>query len=277
MNSDLDYDVNILILAGGYSRRFGNEIKALQYFEGQTLLARRLWSLRNIGSEIIVSVSSEKIQNDCISSLKETNLDLRKFNFHVDVIEDQGPMKALLNIIPKLRAKFGLVIGVDNLMIDLNDMTQLISVMRSTPKTDLVTVSINKERIIASFLAFDVDKMKILLSNLSQSSEFERLTDIIRIVDNLSILNFTNEGQFINVNKPEQLKKLEGSIIDPSELAETDQIKPKYHGKFESSCKSFKNELQSWLSPEIIPHIKNNILKDAKKILGDLYKECDLE
>lgn len=276
MRFNLDKDITVIILAGGYSRRFGNKIKALQYFEGQSLLSRRLWSLRDIQSEIIVSVSSNAIRDECLSSLQDNGQDQPKFSFQIDVIQDQGPMKALLNIIPKLNTKFGLVIGIDNLMINLNDMSELISVIRSSPKSDLVTVSINKERIIASFLAFDVDNMKNLFLNIPQSSKFERLTDMIRIVDYLSILNVENQSQFINVNTPEQLNDLSPSTIDSSPLDEILRIKPIFYGKFDSTCKAFKNELKSWSVPEIIPHIKKNILKDAKELLGELYEECDL-
>ncbi len=119
--------------------------------------------------------------------------------------------------------------------------------------------------------------MQKLLLSISQSSEFERLTDMVRIVDYLSILNVEKEGQFININTPEQLNNLDPSSIEISLHDKIIRIEPKYFRKFGSSCESFKKELQSWEVPEIIPHIKNNILKDAKIVLGELYEECDLE
>ncbi|MHA2278263.1 MAG: hypothetical protein ACXAC2_20980, partial [Candidatus Kariarchaeaceae archaeon] len=94
----------------------------------------------------------------------------------------------------------------------------------------------------------------------------------------IGIWNTKREGQFFNINTPEQLEKF--IFEKAAEYAALDKvyiIEPKYYDNFGQNCQSFKNELKSWSQPTIIPHIRDNILSDAKKVLGDMYLKCDLD
>lgn len=275
--SILGTDVTFVILAGGYSRRFDGKIKALQQIEGQSLLERRISSLKNLNTSIIISVSSEEIKDRCLSVFKDIKINNPHISFFTDINEDQGPMQALYHIIPSLKTKYGLVIGVDNVMIDLADISQLVDLIKSNSNCDLSSVLIDKQRLVASFFAFNVINIKDLFIKFPVMATFERLVDLFRITQQLVLLGTIGEGQFMNVNTPEQLENIDLEKVTPVSIDKIYHINPKYFGKMGLTCQSFKNELKSWLLPEIIPHIRENILRDAKNLLGGSYNECDFE
>jgi molybdopterin-guanine dinucleotide biosynthesis protein A len=277
MSAGLIDDLIIVILAGGYSRRFDYEIKALQEIENETLLARKVRMINQMGWKAIISVGSDDVREQCASSLTNNGLDLSEVSFIKDTGYDKGPMVALLNIIPLIQTKYVVVIGVDNIMISKNDVTNLLEPLVSDNETDLITVSIENNRIVSSFFGFRTDNIKNIIQSIPQVSTFERLTDLFRIVNRISILEAESEGQFINVNTPEELRELEIEKLSGANYRTLNVFEPKYFRKFGHDCVAFQREIESWSKPEVITHLKNNILQDAKEILGEAFINCKLD
>ncbi|OLS18995.1 MAG: Molybdenum cofactor guanylyltransferase [Candidatus Heimdallarchaeota archaeon LC_2] len=275
MNLDQRKDNCLIILAGGESRRFNNRIKALEIYNRLSLLGNRIALANKIFSTIIVSVSSLEIKLQCEKQLKSEDIDISKVSFILDKEKAQGPMKALIYIFPLIKTKYCAVIGVDNLLIRNNDFQNLQEKLIST-EASLISVLLNKTRVVASFFTFDVRKILDLFTINPFIKNFERITDLFRLVPIVGLLDVSGVGQYFNVNTPEDLYFIEIEKINNIESDNIITINSIYFLINKSSCESFIHELKCWSTPYKIEHIVNNILKDAKKELNEDFVNCNL-
>ncbi len=273
MISNLSNEYTLVILAGGESRRLNNLIKALENFKGKSLLGHRIILSNILFQKIIVSVSSHHVKRDCEDRMISENIDLSKVSFFIDDYDGHGPMKALYDIFPKIITKYCTVIGVDNPLIRNIDVQHLQKELIQS-QASLISVLINKTNLIASFFAINVQEINETISINPFTKDFDRITDLFRIVPKIALLELPEIGQFTNINTSNELKSLETAITNYLEPYNCFTIKPNHFATTGVICISFLKELECWSNPYFIKHIIRNILKDAKRELRDRFNEC---
>lgn len=114
-----------VVLAGGYSRRFGEEDKALASIGGEPLLARVVRRLSPVVDEVVVSCRSEQVDR-----LRATLEASRQLRFAVDPIDDGGPLVGLRSATAATGAEHLAVVGCDMPFVDAPALEGLFARLR---------------------------------------------------------------------------------------------------------------------------------------------------
>lgn len=189
-------DVNLIILAGGDSRRMKFPKEFLK-IDGEYLIHKNIRILKNIFDEIIV-VSNEKSHYE--------NLDVKVVR---DIFYKKGPLAGLHSGLTYSSKKFSYLLACDMPIVDLNFVKFVISNIDT--KFDGVV--------------FEDENKKILPMNGIYKNELKTLLKEELLKNNLKFTNFINknnfkilpyekikkfykDGVFLNLNTQKDLEKL---------------------------------------------------------------------
>ena len=181
------------ILAGGNSNRFG-ENKALFEFEGMSLIERLLKLIRRLVPSVNIVTKNDKDYH---------NLDV---NILVDKHERQTPLAGILRGLEDADG-WGLFLACDLPNMNSDVISRLLNIVNDSYEKEginaIVAASAGKEiqPLVACYHSSGIVSLeKSIKHNRSMKRWLKDLT--------VKIVNFEEEGPFININRKENLSKL---------------------------------------------------------------------
>ena len=181
-----------LVLAGGRSSRMGRD-KALLTLAGETLLARNCRQLQQAGcARVFISGehrAGAAIDNDSIRAIP-------------DLTADQGPVGGILSVMEQLQGNYDwlLIIAVDMPRLTAEELRPLLHNLDAAGAGRYVADSH-----FPLLLAISDAHINTIREQLE--SDTKRGRSLYRLLKNLGVSEWqmaADEGQYINVNTPEQ-------------------------------------------------------------------------
>ena len=181
--------VSGIVIAGGKSLRMGTDKSSL-VFQNQSFLNRAVSLLQNFTDDIIVST------NDKIKAINYKTIP--------DSIHNTGPISGLYTCLPYIKYEIALVIPVDmpmltteviSYLLEQADFSKKINIFRANDRLQMLTGLYHKD----------------LLPVLKQQIETGdyKLRNLLNKTLNHTIDAGDFSSQFVNINTPESLQKLQ--------------------------------------------------------------------
>ena len=278
-------NITSIILAGGFSKRFGNHDKIFITIENQSLIVKAIKSLENICNIIIISVNDRSRENELQKHLqsKISNDLLDKIQFVIDdhnTIKAKGPLNGILTALRNVSTEYAIVRPVDMPFLKHRDLDRLcLSIMKG--KSCLSTYSFENNFVSSLLFAINLDLTKITIEKLMGFSN-NKADTLIRSVASSIVFPVENyPGHFLNINYQYEIPNLdfvrESQILHPIDVNTGNCFWRQY-----DIPKINQSELVSTINQEYelwhINKIKLHILQDAKKIISpDLFNSSGLQ
>lgn len=282
MNIDQFENISLIVLCGGESKRFDNKIKALQTYQDRTLVSHTINKFAKYFNKIYISVSN----SDVLHLVKDDlhNYLTNDILFKISIIKDSqenghSPLFGILNILKQLKIPSAIVIPIDKPLITINDLI-ILEKQAFLHNQVLTTFIINKKWITSDFFMIQLNKHEILDDILKLMKGRKRLTDLIRVVPSLRLIQIDKISNFVNVNTPEELLKIESlKEILNFKIIEYFNVFPLMYLKnseVDGVCHKYEMEILSWINSTMISQIYDHILRDFKKELSFGADDCNL-
>ncbi len=251
-------DVSCLILAGGESKRFG-ENKALFDYEGFTFIERALSVALDVSNDVAISIRDEAQRVEYGIAVEKIvkrihEKDKRK-ELNIKLIPDdaacglKGPIRGIFSSINSLVGEFVFVMECDAPFFDAGVVKALIDKAKS--ENVMVVAPLWPNSVVEPLLAYysrkDVAYILMMLNDYSLSLKedflFNDAMNILRLLPSVyyySILDILRDRPdlspraFMNVNGKKELKKItsKGSFPEYSMKGNVRSIKIKKMNKF---------------------------------------------
>lgn len=105
-----------VVLAGGYSTRFGDEDKALAEIDGTPMVARVVGRLSKVVDSLVVSCRDDQ-QSGFDRALSEFDLDV-PVRFALDLEPDRGPLAGITHSFERVSSAYAAVVACDMPFVD---------------------------------------------------------------------------------------------------------------------------------------------------------------
>ena len=258
-------DVTVIVLAGGYSRRFDNQIKALILYDSSTLLDHLLRKIDGVFDKIVISVASEEVRKK-----------LGEINYPVLVDKHPIPLHSLIEICGNLTTRYALIIPIDMPLLTLDHLSTM---LENISQYDLVSNLIEKNWVTSSCFAINIGNWdwQSVKTDLNQR---QRLTDFIRYPKNIGLIALSDPKILVNVNTKEDLEEI--SMVQTHSESKFLHINPKIYLKSQDTrISNYRTEIDIWkgISMHILSHIRydvenDNLLNSDEK--KELFKYIEL-
>ena len=185
----------IAILAGGKNRRFGGEIKALQYFRGKQILQRILETCMPLSDDVfIVANQTTVFQNYPVPVIS-------------DVYPENGPLGGLHTALTAARHDWTLVLASDMPLISTGEIEYLNSQLADNCNALLPCHHNQCHPLHAMYHKSVLAEIESTLKH-SNSLSLQMFTDSIAAKN----VEVRNPASYVNINTPEDLNHYEKSI-----------------------------------------------------------------
>jgi molybdopterin-guanine dinucleotide biosynthesis protein A len=186
---------SIAILAGGKNRRFGGEIKALQYFRGKKILQRILETCMPLSDDVFIVANKTIAFQDY------------KVPVISDVFPDSGPLGGIHAALTVARYDWTLVLASDMPLISTGEIKYLNSQLADDCSALLPCRHNQCHPLHAMYHKTVLPETESVLKH-GNSLSLRMITDRIAAKK----VKVGNPASYININTPEDLKHYEKSV-----------------------------------------------------------------
>lgn len=225
-------DVSCLILAGGESKRFG-ENKALFDYNGFTFIGRALNTALDVSADVVISVrekAQEEEYNIAIEKIvNERHKKNKRKEYNIRLIPDdagcglKGPAKGIFSSIGSLSGEFVFVMECDAPFFDAEVVKALID--KAKAEDVVVVAPLWPDSVVEPLLAYyareDVARILTMLNDYSLSLKqdflFNDAMNILRLLPSAYYYSISDmikdrpnlsSRAFININDKKELEKI---------------------------------------------------------------------
>lgn len=187
-----------LVLAGGKSRRFGEQ-KAFAKYDGKSFLQRSIEALQGITDKMVI-VGSSEVKMKLPSSLQKL------FIHDVTSFKGKGPLAGIYSGMEYENGDWYFVLPCDMPLVNQEVMNEIYK--HRHPSYDIVIPSIYGK--IHPLIGLYHPRLKPTLFNLLKNEQYRMMTLIERVnVKYINEQNFINHEVFTNVNDKETLNQIQ--------------------------------------------------------------------
>ncbi len=194
-------NLTILVLTGGYSRRFDDE-KAFMQIEGRTLIERVVERVENGVQELIISY---KCGGDRLKDMFPDALLLR------DKHKEEGPLVGLLSALPYVKSRFVAVLPCDHPFVE----PQVLDLLKDRAQGHDAAIPRWPNGYLEPLVAvYDAEKLKWAVQKvwgrgmMKLSMVIDELNDVVFVPTEEIRKVDLDLKSFVNINSPEDLEKL---------------------------------------------------------------------
>jgi molybdopterin-guanine dinucleotide biosynthesis protein A len=178
------YHTPCVILSGGKSGRMGKDKSLLPFGGFSTLIEYQYNKLSKIFNQVYISSKSNK------------------FDFKCEIIYDSSdissPMVALDSIFNFIEQQKVFIITVDTPLIKLDTILTLIEYSKNFD----ITIAKDRYKLHNLCGVFSVNLKTMVKQSIAQNNH--KINNLIKQNNNLKIVQFSDDGQFINLNTQDQ-------------------------------------------------------------------------
>lgn len=238
-------DVSCLILAGGESKRFGED-KALFDFDGFKFIERALNVALDVSNDVVISVREESK----IKQYRTLTADITEKRYKKDrkgkppniklVSDDcrcglRGPLKGIFSSVKDLSGSFVLIMECDAPFFNTEAAILLIDKIKTEPVRGVAPLWPNSvvEPLLSCYAIKDITRILTMLNDYSLALKddflFNDTVNILRLLPSVyyySVIDIVKQGVklkpdiFININSKKDLKSItRGKKILPAYIA----------------------------------------------------------
>jgi len=197
-----------IVLAGGYSRRFGEQDKALVTLCGKPLLAHVRKRVSSVTDRVLVSCREE--QQPAFENVLDSKSPVE---FVPDPVPDQGPLAGLSAALESVETPYTVVVACDMPAVDPDFLALLFA--RATG-SDGAVPRLDEERIQPTQAVYRTEAMATAANDALENGErsLRRALDRLDVtyISPATIEEVTDWASLRNVNTPEELAALESEL-----------------------------------------------------------------
>lgn len=142
-------DRGAVVVAGGYSRRFGDEEKALAVIDDTPLLRRVVRSVEAYVDELVINCRCDQ-QSDFAKIFDEITLDL-ELRFATDPVPDRGPVAGMANGLQETNSPHVLILACDLPFLEESIIRRIFETAAGTNRTAVPMVDDRSQPLCAVY------------------------------------------------------------------------------------------------------------------------------